>query len=289
MRRGVGRSAESRLSIGETSGAPNKRELSGVKTLLVTVRPKALIEEPMSGNMEVAGRTMDGGLKEGGVDVVGSPVLSRLRYLTTPLNSVAHTCRTLLCCLISSVNWSCILCISSANRSCTSWISRPRDASADSPRSTRRWSSSYRSWTSCRSRSLRAPISDRIWAMVVSNWSVWPGLGWIGGVGDLVEMLGGRGSGESRMSSSEAITGDGGGVRSMPGSTQWSAGESEADAGAGVISSLPGSSQWSAGKSSADANGGRAGAGVFPSAISISSSASSSSTIGLGSCSMKRS
>jgi hypothetical protein len=88
---GVGLSAESRLSTGETSPAPNKSELSGVKTLLVTVRPKALIEEPMSGNMDVAGRTIGGGLKEGGVDVVASPVLSRLRYLATPLNSVAHT------------------------------------------------------------------------------------------------------------------------------------------------------------------------------------------------------
>jgi len=89
-RRGVGRSAESLLSIGETSAGPSKRELSGVKTLLVTVRPNALREEPTSGNMEVAGRRMGGGLKDGGVDVVGSPALSRLRYLTTPLNSVAH-------------------------------------------------------------------------------------------------------------------------------------------------------------------------------------------------------
>src|SRR6266436_1299049 len=89
-RRGVGRSAETRLSIGETSPAPNKRELSGMKTLLVSVRPKALMDEPISGNMEVAGRRMCGGLKAGSVDVVGSLVLSWWRYLTTPLNSVAH-------------------------------------------------------------------------------------------------------------------------------------------------------------------------------------------------------
>src|SRR5882757_163886 len=89
-RRGVGRSAETLLSIGETSPTPNKRELSGVKTLLVTVRPKALMDEPISGNMEVAGRRMCGGLKAGSVDVVGSPVLSWWSYLTTPLNSVAH-------------------------------------------------------------------------------------------------------------------------------------------------------------------------------------------------------
>jgi len=89
-RRGVGSSAEFRLSIGETSARPSKRELSGVKTLLVTVRPKALMEEPTSGNMEVGGRWMGGGLKDGGVDVVASPILSRLRYRTTPLNSVAH-------------------------------------------------------------------------------------------------------------------------------------------------------------------------------------------------------
>ena len=79
-------------------------------------------------------------------------------------------------------------------------------------------------------------MSDRSWAIVASNWLVATVLGWMGGVGDLIETVGGRGSG------------DGGGVRSVPGSSQWSAGKSDAkakagEAGAGVMLSLPGSSQ----------------------------------------------
>ena len=120
-------------------------------------------------------------------------------------------------------------------------------------------------------------MSDRSWAIVASNWLVGTGLGWMGGVGDRIEMVGGTGSG------------DGGGVRSVPGSSQWSAGKSEAEAngggaGAGVMVSLPGSSQWSAGKSSADANGGWAEAGVISSAMSTSSSGT-----GLGNGSIKKS
>lgn len=58
---------------------------SGVKTLLVMARPKALIE-PKSGNVGVSGMTMGGGLNAGGVEPAAVVALwLSLRYRAIPL------------------------------------------------------------------------------------------------------------------------------------------------------------------------------------------------------------
>jgi hypothetical protein len=80
------------LVTGEPSppGREFVQDASGVKTLLVTARPNALMEGK-SGNKGLPETTMGGGLNADGVEVVTALVLGfSLRCLTMLLTSVAN-------------------------------------------------------------------------------------------------------------------------------------------------------------------------------------------------------